>query len=184
MVEALEVMPKGLQMPAGEAPISRKKAVPPPRDESKTWNFLTGAGPSAPPPPSAPPTYYQQPKAFKPGWKERRKEPDIQPAAERHESEKRQALRAENHSKLRYGVISDKRDYTGVDPIKGTVRDPVKAVPPSYGRRGMPERSVEVSSSSFPLLSRCDVKPPAFFVSPRRQPSVRRTPLFFAFVLL
>ena len=144
MVEALEVMPKGLQMPAGEAPVSRKKAVPPRPDESRTWNFLSGEGPSAAPPASAPPMYYQQPKPFKPGWKERRKEPTIQPAAQRHESEQRQALRAENHSRLRFDVISDKRDYTGLDPIKGTVRDEVKAVPQNYGRRGMPERSVEV----------------------------------------
>jgi hypothetical protein len=61
MVDALEVMPKGLQMPAGEAPVSRKKAVEPRQDESRSWNFLTGVidGPSAPPPASAPPQYYQ-----------------------------------------------------------------------------------------------------------------------------
>lgn len=53
------------------------------------------------------------------------------------------AARAESHSALRYDIISDKRDYTGVDPIKGTVRDEGKAVAPNYGRRGMPERSVE-----------------------------------------
>lgn len=166
MVDALEVMPKGLQMPAGEAPISRKRAVAPRPDESRSWNFLEGVGPSAPPPASASPSYYQQPKPFKVGWKERRKEPSIQPAAQRHENDARAAARAETHAKLRFDILSDKRDYTGVDPIKGTVRDEVKAVTPSHGRRGVPERSVEVRV--FFIIS--SVKPSALPLPP---PSLR-----------
>eukprot|EP00227_Mantoniella_beaufortii_P020911 CAMPEP_0197600308 /NCGR_PEP_ID=MMETSP1326-20131121/33035_1 /TAXON_ID=1155430 /ORGANISM="Genus nov. species nov., Strain RCC2288" /LENGTH=180 /DNA_ID=CAMNT_0043167395 /DNA_START=1 /DNA_END=543 /DNA_ORIENTATION=+ len=127
-------------MPAGEVPITRKRAVTPRADESKSWNFLSGSGPSAP---SAPSTAAAA-KPFKPGWKERRKEDAIQPAAQRHESEVRIAARTENHSKMRYDVIADRRDYTGVDPIKGTVRDAAKAVPQSLGRRTMPMRSLEV----------------------------------------
>lgn len=151
-------MPTGLQMPAGEPPVSRKKAVPPRPDESRTWNFLSGDGPSAPPPAGSGPTYYQQPKPFKPGWKERRKEECINQSAERKESEARQAARKETHGKLRFAVIADKRDYTGVDPIKGTVRDEVKAVPPAYGRRGMPERSAEVRARVPAVASRREPK--------------------------
>jgi|AntAceMinimDraft_1070359.scaffolds.fasta_scaffold32451_1 hypothetical protein len=68
MAEALELMPKGLQIPSGAAPTTRKKVVQRSPDECTSWNFLTGDGPSAPPP-SAAPRYFQEPKPFKPGWK-------------------------------------------------------------------------------------------------------------------
>eukprot|EP00740_Mantoniella_antarctica_P019421 CAMPEP_0198682998 /NCGR_PEP_ID=MMETSP1468-20131203/9846_1 /TAXON_ID=1461545 /ORGANISM="Mantoniella sp, Strain CCMP1436" /LENGTH=264 /DNA_ID=CAMNT_0044426599 /DNA_START=123 /DNA_END=917 /DNA_ORIENTATION=+ len=144
MAEALELMPKGLQIPSGAAPTTRKKVVQRSPDECTSWNFLTGDGPSAPPP-SAAPRYFQEPKPFKPGWKERRKEPSIQPAAVRHEDEQRVAAREAHHAGLRFDLLSDRRDYTGVDPIKGTVRDETKATTPSYSRRGMPERSAEAT---------------------------------------
>ena len=60
------------------------------------------------------------------------REPAILPAAERHANEVRVAARQDTVSSLRFGMLSDKRDYTGIDPIKGTIRDEAKAGPGIY----------------------------------------------------
>jgi hypothetical protein len=134
--------------------LHRKRAVPEsPRPESASWNFLAGARgtPSAPSPtrqlvdPNAPPQ--SRPKPFKPGWRSKRHEPAIDPAAERRELEQRRAERGEVRAGIRCDYLVHNDTKCGVDPITGYVRDRLKAVitdyPPRGGPRSLPMRPPE-----------------------------------------
>ena len=134
--------------------LHRKRAVPEsPRPESASWNFLAGARgtPSAPSPtrqlvdPNAPPP--SRPKPFKPGWRSKRHEPAIDPAAERRELEQRRAERGEVRAGIRCDYLVHNDTKCGVDPITGYVRDRLKAVitdyPPRGGPRSLPMRPPE-----------------------------------------